>query len=66
MNRLQKAFFDTVFLSYQKKSKRQNRLSVRLYYEMIGDVLEEYVSNGRTTPICKKVVQPVVIFTYHY
>ncbi|QPW28873.1 YkgJ family cysteine cluster protein [Edwardsiella ictaluri] len=41
-------------MSYQKKSKRQNRLSVRLYYEMIGDVLEEYVSNGRTTPICKK------------
>lgn len=54
MNRLQKAFFDTVFISYQKKSKRQNRLSVRLYYDVIGNVLEEYISNGGVVPVCKK------------
>ncbi|WMU73255.1 hypothetical protein OQ483_02090 [Enterobacter bugandensis] len=54
MNKLQKAFLDTVFLSYQKKSKRQNRLSVRLYYDMIWNVLEECISNGGVVSVCKK------------
>nr|WP_159465739.1 YkgJ family cysteine cluster protein [Scandinavium goeteborgense] len=54
MNRFQKAFFNTVFLSYQKKSKRQNRLSIQLYYDVIGNVLKEYISNGGVSPVCKK------------
>lgn len=46
MTKFQKTFFDTVFLSYQNKSKRQNRLSVRLYYDVIGNVLEEYIRHS--------------------
>ncbi|MEC5505016.1 YkgJ family cysteine cluster protein [Klebsiella oxytoca] len=51
---ISEGIFRYCFLSYQNKSKRQNRLSVRLYYDVIGNVLEGYISDGGDVPVCKK------------